>query len=158
METSYPLDDNFTTGGVAITQEIKSYLYETAKWGKFLSIVSFILISLMILVIIGMLVFGGVAMSALGGTDAMAGMGLGFMAVFYGFFIAIYLIPTLYLYRFSSKMKIALDANDQESLSSSFMNMKSMFKFWGIFTIIFIGFYALIFLFAIIGGGIGAFL
>ena len=90
----------------------------------------------------------------------MAGMNFGFMLIFNGLFIGMYLIPTIYLYRFSTKMRIALDSNDQESLSYSFRNMKSMFKFWGIFIAIILGFYAVMFLIAIISllfvGGIGA--
>ena len=132
--------------------------YETAKWGKFLSIIGFIGIGLMVFIILGLLIFGGVAMSSIDGFGLMGGMGFGFVAVFYGFMIALYFIPTLYLYRYSTKMKIALDANDQESLSHSFRNLKSLYKFWGIFTAIIIGFYVLIFLFALIGGGLGAFL
>jgi len=153
METSYPLDDNFTTDGVSITEEIKSYLYETAKWGKFLSIVSFVFLGLVVIVLLGLLFFGGAAMSDFGEAAGTAGLSFGFMVVFYGFFIALYFIPTLYLYRFSTKMKTALDANDQESLSSSFMNMKSMFKFWGIFMAIIIGFYAIGIASALIMGG-----
>jgi len=158
METSYPLDDNFTTDGVNITEEIKSYLYETAKWGKFLSIVAFVFIGLIIIGMLIMLFVGASALSGLGDSAAMGGVGMGFMVMVYGIMIALYFFPTLYLYRFSTKMKIALDANDQQSLSESFMNMKSVFKFWGIFTAIIIGFYVLAFLGGIIFGGMGAFL
>lgn len=156
METSYPLDDNFTTSGVIITEEIKSYLYETAKWAKLLSIVGFVSIGLMVLGVLFMLVAGGAAMSGLGESAGMAGLGMGFMLVIYGLIIALYFFPTLYLYRYSTKMKTALDANDQASLSESFMNLKSVFKFWGIFTAIIIGFYAILFLASLAFGGIAA--
>ncbi len=158
METSYPLDDNFTTSGVVITEEIKSYLYETAKWGKFLSIVGFIFLGLMVLGILSFLALGASLFSELGDAGAMGGMGMTFMILIYGLFIALYFFPTLYLYRFSTKMRTALDANDQQSLSESFMNMKSVFKFWGIFTAIIIGFYVLMFILSIVFGGIGAFM
>lgn len=156
METSYPLDDNFTTNGVNITEEIKSYLYETAKWGKFLSIVAFVFIALIVVFMLFMLFAGGAAMmSGFDEAGAMAGMGMGFMIVIYGLMIAMYFFPTLYLYRFSTKMKVALDSNDQQTLSESFMNMKSVFKFWGIFTAIFIGFYAVMIVGSLLMGGMG---
>jgi len=158
METSYPLNDNFTTGGVNLTEEIKSYLYETAKWSKFLSILGFVFIGLMAIFMLVMLFAGGAAMSSLGQTGALTTMSMGFVVIFYGLLIALYFFPTLYLYRFATKMKIALDANDQQSLSESFMNMKSVFKFWGIFTAIFIGFYAIGILGTLAFGGIGMFM
>lgn len=158
METSYPLDDNFTTGGVNLTAEIKSYLYETAKWGKFLSIVGFVMIGLFAIIMLFVVFAGGALMSEFGEAGAMAGAGMGFTVVFYMLILGLYLFPTLYLYRFSTKMKIALDSNDQQNLSESFMNMKSVFKFWGIFTAIFVGFYVIIFVIAIAFGGLGMFL
>ncbi len=159
METSYPLDDNFTTNGVNITEEIKSYLYETAKWGKFLSIVAFVFIALIVVFMLIMVFAGGAAMmSGLGEASAMAGMGVGFMVVIYGLMIAMYFFPTLYLYRFSTKMKLALDSNDQQTLSESFMNMKSVFKFWGIFTAIIIGFYVVAFVISLLFGGMAMFM
>lgn len=158
METSYPLDDNFTTDGVKITEEIKSYLYETAKWGKFLSIVGFVLLGFMILGVLSFLAIGASALSGLGEFAEMGVAGMGFMMIIYGLFIALYFFPTLYLYRFSTKMKMALDANDQQLISESFMNMKSVFKFWGIFVAIIIGIYAFIFIVGIVSGGIGAFM
>ena len=90
MEASYPLDDNFSTGDVGITQEIKSYLYETAKWGKFISIVGFISIGFLVL---GLLIFifaGAAFFSYVGAGEAagMGGIGLGFVIVFYGLLIA----------------------------------------------------------------------
>ncbi len=159
METSNPLDDNFTTNGVNLTEEIKSYLYESAKWGKFLSIVGFVSIGLIVIFMLIMIFAGGAAMlSGLGESAVFAGLGMGFIVIFYGLMIAMYFFPTLFLYRFSTKMKIALDANDQQSLSESFKNMKSVLKFWGIFTAIIIGFYAVGILASLAMGGLGMFM
>lgn len=55
----------------------------------------------------------------------------------------LYFFPCLYLYRFSAQAKIAVEAEDQESLTSSMQNLKSMFKFMGILTIILISLYIL---------------
>jgi len=57
----------------------------------------------------------------------------------------------LYHYRFSVKTQQALRANDEPLLTEAFSNLKSYYKFYGIFTAIVLGFYVLIFVFAGIG-------
>ena len=158
METSYPLDDNFTTSGVQITEEIKAYLYEMAKWGKFLSIMGFIFIGFMAFGVLSLLFVGGTALAGLDEFGAAGGLGFGFIAILYGLMIVLYFFPTLYLYRFSDKVKIALNTDDQITLSEGFKNLKSLFKFWGIFTAILLGFYAILFIGSIFIGGLGMFL
>ena len=82
----------------------------------------------------------------------LAGLGM-LMTVLYLAFAALYFFPCLYLYRFSDKMKVALDAQDQVTLDESFLNLKSTFKFVGILMAVILGFYGLILLLAILGGG-----
>lgn len=160
MESSYPLDENFTTGGIGLNGNIRTYLRETAKWGKFLSIIGFISIGFMV---IGGILFGTIGMSAMNDISAMGGqpnpmgmLGGGFIMIFYCLMGLLYFFPSLYLYRFSTKIKIALENDDETELTTAFMNMKSLYKFWGIFMAIIIGFYALLFIFAIVGGGFAA--
>ena len=59
--------------------------------------------------------------------------------------------PCLSLFRFATKMQLALRTNDQETLNVSFENLKSCFKFMGIFTLIILAIYGLIFIFAMLG-------
>lgn len=49
--------------------------------------------------------------------------------------------PMLYMLRFANQMKVALYGNDQESLNTSFQNLKRYFRYVGIITIIGIGFW-----------------
>jgi len=66
--------------------------------------------------------------------------------------LAIFLFfPCLYLYRFSVKMQVATKNISQENFDDALMNLKSMFKFYGIFTIAILSFYALIIIVSIIG-------
>lgn len=147
MESAYPLDDNFTTDGTGISAEIKGYLKETAKWSKFLSIVGFVMVGIMVIAGLIMGTVGASAFSALGPDAGPMGMlGGGMFMVIYLLLALLYFFPTLYLYRFSSKMQTALNSDSQNDLTESFKNLKSVFKFWGIFTAIFIGLYALMFL------------
>ncbi len=132
---------------------IKSHLYEAAKWGKFLAIMGFIICGLIILIGI----FFGSIMGKFAGADEalgggmMAGMGA-MMAVVYVVIAVVYFFPCLYLFRFATKMKTALNGNDQAQLNASFENLKSMFKFVGILTVIILVLYAVLFLFAIVAG------
>lgn len=152
------LDDNLKSGatGLQVTDESKAYLLETAKWGKFLGILGYVGAGLMVLVGIFMLFTGG----ALG---EAAGAGLGLIAgpllgVLYLLIAAFYFFPARYLYQFSDKTKTAVARNDTPTLTEALSNLKSLYKFLGITTAVILGFYALVLLFAIIGGGIGAFL
>jgi len=131
-----------------------SFLREIAKWSKFLSIVGFVMIGLMLLVIL----FAGSSMATMfSATAGEAGKLVGM--IYIGVIAAIMLIyffPCLYLFRFSTKMQVALRNNDQDTLNASFENLKSCFKFMGIFMIIILSIYALAFvigIFAAIGLG-----
>ena len=97
------------------------HLQDAAKWGKFLSIIGFIMI--------GLLVFLGVVMgtmlSAFSSAANVGNLKVGMISVFYIAFAFLYFFPCLYLFRFSNKMQIAFRTNDQESLTDGFANLKS---------------------------------
>jgi len=130
---------------LSIDPSTKAHLLETARWAKFLAIVGMVSLGLMI-------VFGlvysiwisstvdslqsqpGFQSSKIYSTGLAAGSALLFilMAVV-GFF------PLLYMLRFANQMKTALYGNDQESLNTSFQNLKRYFRYMGIITVIAIG-------------------
>jgi uncharacterized membrane protein YjgN (DUF898 family) len=132
------------------------HLLETTKWAKFLAIVGFVLCAL--IVITGVF-FGSVMGSMLGNVpETNPGLTGGLsvvMSVVYILFALLYFFPCLFLYRFATKMKAALNGNSQEDLTISFQNLKSMFKFVGILMIILLAFYGLVLLFAMIGFALG---
>jgi len=152
MDTN-TLDSHMGGSGSNITPEIKGYLLETAKWGKFLSIVGFVGIGFMIL---GGIFFSTIManLGAMGGEEfgAAALMGTGFMSAIYIVIALIYFFPCLYLYRFSTKIKTALNHNDEAFLTEAFKNLKSIFKFMGIFTAVILGFYAFMIVLGLLGG------
>lgn len=126
--------------------EIKKYLLETAKWGKFLAIMGYIGIAFLILLgIFMMLGFSFLGLSKWSHTASSVGsfsfVGVGLL---YIIMALIYLLPTKYLYRFSEQMKNGLNLNNSASVTSSFSNLKSLFKFLGIFTIVILSIYVLI--------------
>ncbi|OQP40869.1 hypothetical protein A4H97_14770 [Niastella yeongjuensis] len=129
-----------------VDQQSISYLGETARWAKFLSIVGFVVCGIMILFAL----FFGSIMATIGrissNSDSFSSaLGVGnyaFSAV-YIIIALLYFFPCLYLFNFSAKMQMALRNNDQTNLNTAFGNLKSCFKFVGILTIVVLSFYLL---------------
>jgi hypothetical protein len=63
----------------------------------------------------------------------------------------IYFFPCLFLYRFSTKMKTALNGNEQTDLTLSFQNLKSLFRYIGVITVIILAIYLIAILFIVLG-------
>ena len=141
---------------LSIDLNTKTYLYEAAKWARFLAIVGMIALGLM--VIFGLFFSTMMATSSNpfeepveGGSGLMSGVGIG-VAVMYIVLALIWFFPLLYLLRFANTMKTSLNSNDQNALNVSFQNLKSCFRYVGIITIILLALYALIFVIALLGG------
>lgn len=117
-------------------------LAETAKWAFFLSIIGFIMIGFIVL---AALIGGVVSMASVGGYGVL-------IIILYLAFAAMYFFPVLYLYRFSSGIKQALAVNNQAALDLSLSNLKSHYKFLGIFTIVMLSLYAVLLLIMLVGG------
>lgn len=124
--------------------EITNYLIESSKWGKFLAIVGFIGIGLLILIAIFMMI-GFSTLNNLSGVEFPMGA-FGFI---YIVLAAIYYLPVNYLYKYSVQMKQGLNSNDITTITSGFRNLKSLFKFMAIITIVILSIYGLILLVAI---------
>jgi hypothetical protein len=136
---------------LSIDPVTKEHLSETARWARFLAIVGFIFLGLMII--------GGIAVvsymantvdSYNTGINMFAGVGVG-MIFFYLLVAAIWFFPLLFLFRFATRMKAALEGNDQQALNTSLQNLKVCFRYVGVVTIVGLAFYALFIIFAIIG-------
>ena len=139
--------------GFGIDQSSRAHLSEAAKWAKFLAIVGFVMCGLIVVAAI----FAGSIFAMLansynegyGGSATLTG-GMGaFVAVFYIGIAILFFLPYLFLFRFATRMKTALNTNDQLTLNTSFQNLKIMFRYVGILTIVMLSFYALIILIAI---------
>ncbi len=139
-----------------LDQSSINYLNEASRWSRFLAILGFIYIGL--LLIIGIL-FGAIGNSLLQGTGGDSDMPARFSGVFISFLLilvaAVLFVPVLYLYNFSTKMRKALRNNDQPVLTDALKNLKSFFKFYGIIAIVVLSLYGLAIIAAVIGGIIG---
>lgn len=125
---------------IQVSEGTKAHFLETAKWAKFLAIVGFVGLGLMVLVALFMLVGINSFISSLG---APIPANFGGIGLIYIVMAVLYFFPTLYLFNFATKMKKAVLANDNNNFSLSVENLKSMFKFLGIFTIVILSFYVL---------------
>lgn len=123
------------------------FLKESAKWSKFLAIVGFVGIGLMILAGFFMM-FG---MSSLGASNNMP-FSMAAFSLVYLILAAVYFFPVYYLYQYGAKTTLALRSKNQQLLTDGLGNLKSHHKFLGIFTLILISIYGLFFVFAIIAG------
>ena len=137
MENNSKLNTN--TESLKISSDSESYLKETGGWASFLAILGFILVALMVAGSIGISLF----LSTMNDERISPSTGylMGGMYLLFGF---LFFFPVLYLFRFSSNIKKALENKDNENLDQAFKNIKSHYKFTGIFTIIFIVIYIIV--------------
>lgn len=124
-----------------LTETSKSYLLETARWTKFLAVLTFIFSGLLAVGLLLMIV-GGEAASM---TQSFAAMGLVGGIIFCVIMLIIYLYPAIMMYRFSTLIKGGLLTNDQQMVDHAFRCQRNLFRFTGILIIVLILFYVLIF-------------
>lgn len=147
------MEENNSLFSLTIDPVTKSHLMESARWGKFLAIIGFILCVLMVV----MGIFFGTFMSRLYSRDAYPGMSDGGNAVtaamvfLYLIIAVINFFPCLFLFRFATGMKAALNGNDQNTLNTSFQNLKALLRYVGIITIIVLVIYGLGIVFVLLG-------
>lgn len=137
---------------LAIDWRSKEFLKETAKWTKFLAILGFVGIGLMVL---GSLVMLFAPSSLMSNGDFPFG-GKIFMMLLYLAFAVLYYFPISYLYQFSENTKKAIENNDNNAIRDAFEFLKSHYKFMGILTIILLSFYVIMIFIGLIGAGAAA--
>ncbi|RYZ56449.1 MAG: hypothetical protein EOO14_12315 [Chitinophagaceae bacterium] len=150
------MEQNSSLFSLTIDPLTKAHLAETAKWARFLAIVGFVFLLLLILVGVYSAftlnrfeesyreLGGGVS----DGITSSAGTG---MAVVYTIMAVIWFFPLLFTFRFANQMRNALQGNNQELLTTAFQNLKVCFRYLGIVTVIFLVMIALSLLFGIMG-------
>jgi hypothetical protein len=120
---------------LTLSENALSFLSETSKWGKFISIAIFCFLFMLEILGLVMIIFGYNISSKINTT------GIGILYMLIGI---VYIFPTLYLYHFSDYLNKSLKNNDSQKLETAFEKLKSYFKFTGILFIILIAFYVLV--------------
>jgi len=123
---------------------IRSFLIETSKWAKFLAIMGYIGIGVMVL-------FSLLAVIGFSLLSHYANMPfpMGLFGLMYLVIAGVYYFPVTFLYRFSVRMRKGLESRDVEAVTSGFENLKLLYKFKGILTIIVLALYLLALLVAV---------
>ena len=114
-----------------INNSIRENLITSAKWARFLAVIGFVFTGLMALASIVLLV-----------TSLRSGFAPLILAAFIYLGLTITMIfPALYLIRFAGSIEKGLNSNKQGEFDYGVQNLKSLFKFTGIYTIVFIVLY-----------------
>lgn len=159
FNTSFMKEYVYTTdvnGGLSIAPETIKWLYNITKWTKFLSILGFAVVILIALALLSInTVFtsmnfyqmpnGDIYQSFFSGYTPWVFIGVALIMLF------IYAIPLYFLYKFSSKMKLALDTNDTPSLTSSIHYLENYYLYIGALTVIYLVLMVLAIILAAIG-------
>lgn len=140
--------DQIESSDLSLTTGAKMFLKESASWTRFISIVGFVFLGLIVLIAL----FAGSILGAAMEASGMAMMGGAFLTILYLAIAVLYFFPIYYLFQFSAKMKAALRDQSSALLEQAFSNLKSHYKFMGILLIIVLAFYAL----ALVFGGLAA--
>jgi Family of unknown function (DUF5362) len=128
-------NQNLIETDLLIDSAISMHLKETAVWGKFLSVIGFIYSGLIAVgAIFAVSMFAKITGNSVGRSSGlMAGVGV---SIVYLTIAGVLFFMSLYLYRFAKHTQAAIKANDQETLTISFKNLKIYFRFAGIITVI----------------------
>lgn len=142
------------TAALWINEDVRSYVYETAKWTKFLSVVGFVFSALTAITAFGASAFLN-SLATVSPGNPMLKLGSAAITIIYLLLALVQFYPSFLLFKFSTSATQAILYGDEASLSIAMHKLKSFFKFWGILTMIFIGFYIMV-LFSAIVIGLGA--
>lgn len=142
MEETIEQENEFTNqkDELIFSEQIKSNLLTYAKWGKFLSIFSYIKAALMIF-----LGFAFLFINAL--TSNIPGVGgIAYritMSIIMPICGLLYAVIAYLLFKSSKETKIGIETNNQKSIEIGTNNLGKLFTFFGIMTIIVLCIYAL---------------
>jgi len=129
-----------------LTPESAAFLLKTAKWGKFLAILGFI--------VTFFLFVAGILMSFVIGMlpDEMIPLNMPFsprvFSVIYIVIAGIYIVPVIFLNSFCNNAIKAIENSSTANLTVSLRNLKNLFVFVGISTIVILSFYTIILIIA----------
>jgi hypothetical protein len=133
--------EDLLSNELEITETLKSYFIDSAKWARFLSVVG--LFACMVMLIVAFYAAFYVPRVA----NYRYGFSLGrLVSAVYVFFAVAWFFPCFFLYKFSVKLLNAIKTNVQENIESAFNNLKSTFKFLGIVTIVILSLWFMSFL------------
>jgi hypothetical protein len=159
-----PFGQSTAIGGEAITEGVLKQLKGTKGWVKLMAIILFLIGGLMVMGGLAVLAFGIFGSSILAAMGDQAGqlasiggvVGASVLGVVYAALGAIYLVPGFKLWNYGSTIDDLLKDRAVVTLEKALDYQRSFWKFIGVFTVVMISVYVLIFIAMIIFGGIAA--
>ena len=128
-----------------LDEQNKATFLEMTRWTKFLAIIGFVFLGLLVVagIFIGMTINNSFNALNTQYGGALGSIGsLGFILL-YSLLAAIYFYPTYALLKYSTGMKYAITHNDKTRFGIALNYLKNMFKYIGIFMIILLCIYGL---------------
>ena len=125
---------------IEVTPITEKNLNASRKWARFLAVVGFIVLGLMIF--LGIIT--GAFLSAFKSEDVTLGIQENIIAVMFIVFLLIYFLLVLYLFRFSKSARDAIQNHDRKKLEKTFRYLRKFFTLAGILVISIILVYLLI--------------
>lgn len=151
---TYAQPPSFSTGS-AVSQGVVAQLAGTKPWVRFISVLMFLGAGLMLILGLVMVVMGSAIASASNNQMFAGGMGVVLAAV-YIVMAAFYIYPALKLWKYANSIGALMSSGSVLDLETALSQQRSFWKFIGIIFLVFVSLYALIFIGAIVLGGIGA--
>ena len=152
------MEQNQPLFSLTIEPITKAHLVDAAKWARFLAIAGMVLLAIALLFAFLTATVWANRDNMRFGIDGREGMELttatriGYL-VFTIVALAVAFFPLLFLLQFSSKLRTALAANQQDDLNVAFQSLKKYFRYVGIILLIIVAIYALTFILAILAVG-----
>lgn len=137
--------------GMEVDDHARVTFLEMARWTKFLAILGFIFLGLMVLagLVIGIFIGSNPALSGqFGPLGAIGGIGI---VLLYVLIASIMFYPAYALFKYSTVIKNALSTNNKQQFNEAVNHLKNVFRFYGIFTIIMLGLYGVAMIFGAFG-------
>ncbi len=134
------MEESTSENELKFTDDIRKALKQTYKWVYFLSIAGFI--GVLILLIMGAL-FGYILRNIPVNPFENVGTNISYYGLIFVWVGLILLIPVWDLFRFSIKLKSALNSNNNNELLKAFVHLKNHYKFVGMYVIILVALYLL---------------
>ncbi len=136
---------------LVVTENMRSYIYDIAKWARILGIVGFTLSAFMILIAMTI----GPVMNTNPEIAKMLGQlgnmnGATFTTVMIIYALA-FSYPSFLMTRYAAKAKQGVLYADQESLDDGMSKLKSLFKYFGMLTLFVIGLYVITIFLSVLG-------
>lgn len=134
-----------------LNEQAQYYLHQAGKWAYFLGIMGFIgtaFIAIMAL-FVGTIFTTMAAMNPLMAGAAGAG---GVVTVVYLLIALVCFFFALYLYQFGDRVKKGVAFKSEAEITSALSKLKSFFKLWGIFTVVYLAFVVLFIIIFVLGG------